>query len=72
LRPFGEAVKAAAIGRVSFAGEQEGYNKIVAIEHGDGMVSRYAQLDKIDVRENDCVEKGAVIGRAGQIAAQGC
>jgi hypothetical protein len=30
------------------------------------MVRRYAQLDEIDVRENDCVEKGTVIGRAGK------
>jgi murein DD-endopeptidase MepM/ murein hydrolase activator NlpD len=63
---LGEPVKAAAIGRVSSAGEQGGYGKTVTIEHGDGMVSRYAQLDKIDVRENDCVARGAVIGRAGK------
>jgi murein DD-endopeptidase MepM/ murein hydrolase activator NlpD len=68
---IGEPIKAAATGRVSFAGEQEGYHKIVAIEHGEGMVSRYAQLDKIDVRANDCVEKGTVIGRAGKSRLEG-
>jgi murein DD-endopeptidase MepM/ murein hydrolase activator NlpD len=62
---YGEAVGAAAPGRVVFAGEQGGYGHTVVVEHDDGLRSRYAHLSALLVNAGDRVVAGASIGRAG-------
>jgi murein DD-endopeptidase MepM/ murein hydrolase activator NlpD len=62
---IGAAVRAGAAGRVIFAREQNRYGKIVIIAHGDGVETSYAHLSRIDVRDGDCVDRGAAIGASG-------
>ncbi|MCU1349301.1 MAG: Peptidase [Acidobacteria bacterium] len=62
---IGDSVRAAAVGEVSFAAEEAGYGKKVAIRHAAGFETTYAQLSEISVSEGDCIDAGALIGRAG-------
>jgi murein DD-endopeptidase MepM/ murein hydrolase activator NlpD len=61
----GDAVKAAAAGRVHDAGVRGENGNAVKIDHGDGLFTIYAHLSRIEVRAGDCVAGGHVIGRAG-------
>ena len=57
---------AAKAGRVSFAGQMNGYGKIIIIQHGNGYETRYAHLDKIGVKKGTYVKRGELIGKTGQ------
>jgi murein DD-endopeptidase MepM/ murein hydrolase activator NlpD len=61
----GDPVRAAAAGEVSFAHDKAGYGKYVAVRHSGGFETTYAQLNEISVGKGDCIEAGALIGRAG-------
>ena len=61
----GDAVEAAAAGRVHDAGVGGEYGNSVKIDHGDGLFTVYAHLSRIEVRPGDCVARGQVIGHAG-------
>lgn len=61
----GTPVIAAGGGRVAFAGEKGEYGNAVVIEHGGGWQTLYAQMRRIDVREDDCVAFGTPIGSVG-------
>ncbi len=61
----GRKVLAAGTGKVVFAGRKGGYGKLVEINHGDGVRTRYAHLSKIHVRVGKPVKAGQVIGRVG-------
>jgi murein DD-endopeptidase MepM/ murein hydrolase activator NlpD len=62
---YGQDVRAAAAGRVAFAGDWGSYGTAVVIEHAGGRETRYAHLSSTDVRPGDVVELGQVIGQAG-------
>ena len=62
---FGDSVKACAKGRVTFAGIQRGYGKIVIIKHLDGLSSAYGHLSDIRVQVGDTVSQGEKIGEVG-------
>jgi murein DD-endopeptidase MepM/ murein hydrolase activator NlpD len=62
---YGAEVRAAASGRVSFAGVQGGYGHTVVIDHGDSRQTRYAHLSDVSVREGETVTEGQTIGRSG-------
>jgi murein DD-endopeptidase MepM/ murein hydrolase activator NlpD len=62
---YGRDVKAAADGRVSFAGVQNGYGQTVVIDHADGRQTRYAHLSEPLVRAGDVVAEGQVVARSG-------
>ncbi|MGJ8598327.1 peptidoglycan DD-metalloendopeptidase family protein, partial [Sulfitobacter sp.] len=47
--PTGSPIFAAALGEVTFAGRKSGYGNVVEITHGNGMMTRYAHLSRIDV-----------------------
>lgn len=67
--PIGSAVYAAAAGRVSFAGRRGGYGEMVEIDHGNGLVTRYAHLSNSLVRPGMRVEQGeriALMGATGR------
>ena len=60
------AVEAARKGTVKSAGMTDGgYGNLVEIDHGNGLETAYAHLDKITVRVGDRVDVDSVIGYAG-------
>lgn len=61
----GDPLIAAESGTVIFAGVAGNLGKCVAIDHGDGMVTRYAHLSSIDVSEGQKVNRGSSIGKVG-------
>jgi murein DD-endopeptidase MepM/ murein hydrolase activator NlpD len=65
----GTTVKAVAGGVVQFAGRKGGYGNVVELDHGDGLVSRYAHLSVINVKLDQVVKKGnpiALVGSTGR------
>ena len=64
----GVDVLAVASGIVTWAGPREGYGNVVEINHGNGLVTRYAHAAKTTVSVGDEVERGqaiAVVGSTG-------
>ncbi|MEW6273830.1 MAG: peptidoglycan DD-metalloendopeptidase family protein [Bacillota bacterium] len=61
----GAPVWAAESGRVIRAGWYGGYGKCVDINHGGGVVTRYAHLSAISVGIGEQVSRGQLIGRVG-------
>jgi murein DD-endopeptidase MepM/ murein hydrolase activator NlpD len=61
----GSPIYAAAGGRVTHAGWKSGYGQAIEITHGNGMLTRYAHLSRIDVRVGQPVSAGATIGGLG-------
>ena len=61
----GTPVVAAASGKVVEAGYQPQYGKIVAIDHGNGLVSRYAHASEVYVNEGDLVVRGQRVASVG-------
>ena len=61
----GAPVRATAAGTVTAAEREGGYGNLVEIDHGNGVVTRYAHLSVISVVEGQRVEAGAVVGRIG-------
>jgi len=62
---MGSPIFAAADGRVTYAGWKSGYGKAVEITHGNGMLTRYAHLSRIDVRVGQPIAAGATLGGLG-------
>ena len=59
-------IAAAAPGRVIRAFYNGGYGRFVEIDHGYGITTRYAHLNRIKVREGEEVQRGQVIGLMGR------
>jgi murein DD-endopeptidase MepM/ murein hydrolase activator NlpD len=61
----GTPVYAAGPGLVAFTGRQRGYGKVIYIDHGGGLVTRYAHLNRIEIAEGAPILAGARIGQVG-------
>ena len=61
----GTDVFAVADGVVSFAGQRTGYGNVVEINHGDGLVTRYAHARSLAVRVGDVVSKDQLVAYMG-------
>jgi murein DD-endopeptidase MepM/ murein hydrolase activator NlpD len=61
----GSPIVATANGVVSFAGDKGQLGKMVVIDHGHGIITRFAHLDKIICKVGESVLRGAVIGHMG-------
>ncbi|MDO4768951.1 MAG: M23 family metallopeptidase [Brachymonas sp.] len=61
----GEDIRATANGKVTFAGVQNGYGKVVRVAHGHGYETVYAHLSRIDVKAGQAIEAGHVVGLLG-------
>jgi murein DD-endopeptidase MepM/ murein hydrolase activator NlpD len=62
---YGQDVRAAAAGRVVFAGDQGAYGTMIVIDHPGGRQTRYAHLAVSGVQPGDRVDVGEVIGKSG-------
>jgi murein DD-endopeptidase MepM/ murein hydrolase activator NlpD len=62
---MGEPIRATAAGTVTHTGWSGGYGKMVEIDHGNGLSTRYGHLSSIDVEVGQTVRIGQVIGRLG-------
>lgn len=65
--PEGTAVRAAAAGKVVFAGPQNPqFGNLVVVDHGDGWQSAYAFLSRITVARGEQVTRGERVGLSGR------
>ena len=63
---YGQAVIAPADGVVVFVGDSGGYGRLVILDHGHGISTRYGHLASYPVVVGQIVRRGAVIGYVGQ------
>ncbi|MGC4250675.1 MAG: M23 family metallopeptidase [Sphingobium sp.] len=61
----GQPILAAAKGKVVYVGQRQGYGNVVEIEHGNGLMTRYAHLSGFSSRVGQAVARGDTIGRMG-------
>jgi murein DD-endopeptidase MepM/ murein hydrolase activator NlpD len=61
----GDPVRATATGTVTTASVNGGYGKMVEIDHGNGLSTRYGHLSAIDVSVGQSVRIGQTIGKIG-------
>ncbi|WP_092014979.1 M23 family metallopeptidase [Marinobacter daqiaonensis] len=61
----GSDIIAVAAGVVTFSAERHGYGNLVEIDHGDGLVTRYAHAKELVVAQGDVVQKGQVVAKMG-------
>ena len=63
--PIGTGVIATADGVVVIAGWQRGYGRVVYLDHGNGISTRYGHLSRIDVAEGQTIKRGDQLGLVG-------
>ena len=61
----GTPIVASASGKVIFADWHPQYGKMLEIDHGNGLVSRYAHASMLLVKEGDLVMRGQRVGAVG-------
>src|SRR6202165_2642333 len=61
----GDPVRATANGKVVSSGWTGGYGRMVEIDHGNGLSTRYGHLSEISVKVGDPIKIGQVIGAVG-------
>ncbi|MBX9651090.1 MAG: M23 family metallopeptidase [Xanthobacteraceae bacterium] len=61
----GDPVRATANGKVASSGWAGGYGRMVEIDHGNGLSTRYGHLSEISVKVGDIIKIGQVIGAVG-------
>ena len=61
----GTPVVAAGDGVVVFAGRQGGYGNVIYVDHGGGVVTRYAHLRRIEIKKDATCVAGQRIGQVG-------
>jgi murein DD-endopeptidase MepM/ murein hydrolase activator NlpD len=62
----GDPVVAAAAGKVVSIETDPAEGRVVAVDHGGGMVTRYGGLGKLQVTANTTVQAGTIIGQVGE------
>ena len=63
--PYGTRIKAAAAGRVVFAGYKGAYGNMIAIDHGKGVMTYYAHCSSLKASVGTYVSQGTVIAAVG-------
>jgi murein DD-endopeptidase MepM/ murein hydrolase activator NlpD len=61
----GTPIIAPAEGVVTFVGREGGYGKMVVLNHGHGLVTRYGHLKAFKVKKGDRVKRGDALGLVG-------
>lgn len=62
---IGAPIFAAAAGTVSFAGRRQGYGNCIEVDHGNGLVTRYAHMSGFRAHAGQRVTAGQQIGLIG-------
>lgn len=62
---YGTSIKAAAAGRVTFAGVKSGYGNAVMISHKNNISTLYGHASKLLVKAGQTVKRGEVIAKVG-------
>jgi len=62
---YGQPILAAAAGRVAYVGQRQGYGNVVEVDHGHGIMTRYAHLSGFGVQPGAVVTPGQPIARMG-------
>jgi murein DD-endopeptidase MepM/ murein hydrolase activator NlpD len=65
VAPYRTAVHSTAAGTVIFTGVKQGYGKVVEVDHGHGIVTRYAHLHRIVVARGQKVQLNQRVGEVG-------
>ena len=65
VAPWGTSMKAAAQGKVVYAGWKGAYGLMIQIKSSYGYSTVYGHLSRILVKKNSWVSKGQIIGRVG-------
>ena len=61
----GDPVLVTANGTVTSAGWSGGYGKMVEVDHGNGLATRYGHMSEIDVKVGQQVKLGQSLGKVG-------
>lgn len=61
----GHPVRSTGAGVVVKAGWNGGYGRMVEIDHGGGLTTRYAHMSKVLVRKGEKIESGTIVGKVG-------
>ncbi|MEK9280262.1 MULTISPECIES: peptidoglycan DD-metalloendopeptidase family protein [unclassified Bradyrhizobium] len=61
----GDPVRVTANGKVVSAGWSGGYGRMVEVDHGNGLSTRYGHLSEINVKVGEIVKIGQVVGLVG-------
>jgi murein DD-endopeptidase MepM/ murein hydrolase activator NlpD len=62
---FGQPIMAPADGVVTYAGFYSGYGRLIEVDHGNGITTRYGHLSGFAVTDGQTLRKGQVIGYVG-------
>lgn len=62
----GTPIKASAQGNVLAVGDYFFNGKTIFVDHGNGLITMYCHLERIDVKSGETVGKGQVIGLSGR------
>ena len=68
MAPRGAPIQAPGSGMVTSAGWEAGYGQTVTIDHGYGVVTKFAHASKLLVRRGERVKRGdrvALVGNTG-------
>lgn len=63
--PWGSPIIASSGGIVTHAGPLGAYGNMVELDHGNGLVTRYAHVSKVLVKTGDLVNQGTEIAKVG-------
>lgn len=63
--PAGTPIKAPAAGKVILTGNYFFNGNTVFVDHGQGFISMFCHMSKIDVKVGDTVPRGGVVGKVG-------
>ncbi len=62
---YGQPIVAPADGVVTYAGFYSGYGRLIEVDHGNGITTRYGHLSGFAVADGQTLRKGQVIGYVG-------
>ncbi len=64
--PQGRSIKAAESGTVIWVGNLFFSGNVIYLDHGNGLISLYAHLSKMNVTKGQKVKRGEIIGKVGK------